>query len=95
MMIVYMVLSLVVGLGLGYFFKVVLDKRYVKDASSTASRLIEEAKKEASNMIADARLKSKEIMFNAKSQGEMEVKERMREISQAEKRLAQAFVGNR
>ncbi len=89
MMIVYMVLSLVVGLGLGYFFKVVLDKRYVKDASSTASRLIEEAKKEASNMIADARLKSKEIMFNAKSQGEMEVKERMREISQAEKRLAQ------
>lgn len=89
MEITLIIIAVFAGLAAGYGFNIYISKKKEKDAEDTSRKMIEEAKKEASNIIADAHLEAKEIIFAAKSQSDTEAKERLKEVSAAEKRIHQ------
>lgn len=89
MEIVLIIIAVFIGLAAGYGINIYISKKKESDAGLTSSRIIEEARKEASNIIADTNLEAKEIIFAAKSQSDTEAKERLKEVSAAEKRIHQ------
>lgn len=89
MEIVLMIIAVFVGLAAGYGFNMYISRKKEKDAEQISRRMIEDAKKDASNIIADSQIQAKEIIFAAKSQSDAEAKERLKEVSSAEKRIHQ------
>jgi len=89
MEIVLVIIAVFVGLAAGYGINMYISRKKEKDADLTSKRMIEDAKKEASNIIADSQIQAKEIIFAAKSQSDAEAKERLKEVSAAEKRIHQ------
>ena len=89
MEIVLMIIAVFFGLAAGYAINMYINKKKGDDAEVIAQRMTEEAKKEASNIIADSQIQAKEIVFAAKSQSDVEAKERFKEVSAAEKRIHQ------
>jgi ribonuclease Y len=89
MEIVLIIIAVFIGLAAGYGINIYINKKKESNAGLTSSRIIEEARKESSNIIADSQLEAKEIIFAAKSQSDSEAKERLKEVSAAEKRLHQ------
>ena len=89
MEIVLMIIAVFVGLAAGYGINIYISRKKEKDADQISRRMIEDAKKESSNVIADSQIQAKEIIFAAKSQSDAEAKERLKEVSAAEKRIHQ------
>jgi len=89
MEIVLMIIAVFVGLAAGYGINMYISKKKGYDSELTSRRMIDEATKEASNIIADSQIQAKEIIFAAKSQSDTEAKERLKEVSAAEKRIHQ------
>jgi ribonuclease Y len=67
----------------------VLRSKSIRKAREEAARRMEDAEKKAENVISDAQLQAKEIIFAAKTQSDQEAKERLKEVSSAEKRIHQ------
>ncbi|HOX00517.1 MAG TPA: Rnase Y domain-containing protein, partial [Deltaproteobacteria bacterium] len=90
--ITQMIVLLVVALTAtvcGYALNTYVSRKKGREAEEDARRMKEEARKEASNIIADSQIEAKEIIFTAKSQSDAEAKERLKEVSAAEKRIHQ------
>jgi len=89
MEVVYISVTIIIGILVGYSLNVYIGRKAKKDAEIVSARMVEEARKEASNIITDSQLKAKETIFSAKSQSDLEAKERMKEVSAVEKRIHQ------
>lgn len=89
MVILYIVLAVIAGTVAGFALHLAMSKKANASAEVEAKRIKEEAIKEAGSIITDANLQSKEIIFDAKKKSEDEAKERLKEVSAAEKRVLQ------
>lgn len=89
MELLYIIVALLAGAGAGFVMNLVLRSKSIRKAREEAARRIEDADKKAENVISDAQLQAKEIIFAAKTQSDQEAKERLKEVSAAEKRIHQ------
>jgi ribonucrease Y len=90
------VLGVLVGLALGVLGAALVDRaRRLRAASAqaatqeTAARIVEEARKEAATLRTEAELRAKDLVIQAKAEGEREGREQRRELGAMEKRVAQ------
>lgn len=86
---IFIGIAAVIGIALGYVFN-----RFVLNSKSNQARVIAEntlkdAEKQAETLKKEALIEAKDEIFTMKSQEEQEAKERRREISALENRLAQ------
>jgi len=89
MELLYIIIALLAGAGAGFVMNLVLRSKSIRKAREEAARRIEDTEKKAENIISDAQLQAKEIIFAAKTQSDQEAKERLKEVSAAEKRIHQ------
>lgn len=87
MTIITIILSLAVGLLLGYWIRQTVVKKKLASSESLAARIIEEAKKEAENIKKESLLQAKENLLKAKTELEKESKERKQDLDAVERRI--------
>ena len=87
MTILIIILSLAVGLVLGYLVRQVMIKKKLAASESLSARIIEEAKKEAENIKKESLLQAKENLIKAKTELEKESKERKQDLDAVERRI--------
>ena len=79
----------VVGLAAGIFINTYISKLKQGAASRSAKKIISDAEKEADHLLRDARVSAKAETIKMREECENELKDRRREQSTIEKRLAQ------
>jgi ribonuclease Y len=89
MEIAYISIGLVASAVIGFGIHFLLSRKARVDADTITKRVMEDAKKEASGIITDAQLQTKELIFAAKTKSQDEARERMKEVTAAEKRILQ------
>jgi ribonucrease Y len=89
MELLYIIIALLAGAGVGFVMNLMIKSKAARNAKEESARRIEDAEKKAANITSDAHLEAKEIIFAAKTQSDQEAKERLKEVSAAEKRLHQ------
>lgn len=87
--ILYVLASLVAGVGLGFVLHRKLALRRMAAADQESKRLLENAKREAESMKKEALLQAKDSLFQMKAEFEKETRERKKELQTLEKRLIQ------
>lgn len=87
MTILIIILSLAVGLLLGYLVRQMVFKKKVAASESLSSRIIEEAKKEADNIKKESLLQAKDNLIKVKTELEKESKERKQDLDAVERRI--------
>ncbi|MFQ5454725.1 MAG: ribonuclease Y [Nitrospirota bacterium] len=85
--IITAVISVCVGLGIGFFLNILGTRKKVKDAEEYAKKIIREAKKECDTKKREAALEAKDKMYQVKAEFDKEAKERRHELLTLEKRL--------
>ena len=83
------ILLVIIGLGLGFAFSVVLNNMKENNANKKADAIIERAKKEAEKTRRDNLLEAKEEMHKLKLETDKEIKEKKNELKATEDRLIQ------
>ncbi len=82
-------LALIAGVALGYAINRFLIKDRAARAADEADRLVRDAEKAAETLKKEALIEAKDQIFRMKQEGEAENKERRKEISALESRLAE------
>lgn len=86
MEVMYIIIALLAGSGIGYGVNLFIKGKTISDATEQSARMIDDARKEGATIVADSQLEAKEIIFAAKTQSDSEAKERLKEASAIEKR---------
>jgi len=89
MEVVFISLAAVIGAAVGYGLHSLFTRNAKLDAEAEAKQMREEIKKESASIITEANLQAKEIIFAAKTKSEEEARERLKEVTAAEKRILQ------
>ncbi len=89
MTVLYVVLALAVGVGLGYLTRRYLASSALANAEREAERVARDAKREADNVLKEARLEAKEELHRVRTEVETELRERRSEVATLEQRLVQ------
>ncbi len=84
---VFSILLVVVGLFVGAFIMVIINKLKVSAAQKEADKLIQDAKKEAEKAKRDGILELKEESYKLKNQTEAEIKEKKQELNELNQRI--------
>jgi ribonuclease Y len=87
--IIWIVVGLVLGVGLGYLLFDFFSRRKIGKARGAAEKIIQEARKEAEAKKKEALIEAKDEAFRLKSEAEREVRERRADIQRLEKRVTQ------
>ncbi|MER2040209.1 MAG: ribonuclease Y [Desemzia incerta] len=87
--IAFAIVTLVVGLFVGYIIRKTTYEKELDDARNTATGILENANKEAETMKKEALLEAKDESHRYRTEIEAELKERRVEISRQENRLVQ------
>jgi len=85
--IVVLIISLVIGVIVGYFFRKKWFEKRIADAENIASKIISEAEKKAEILKREALLQAKDKLYQSKAEFEKETAERRAELQKLEKRL--------
>jgi ribonuclease Y len=84
--VIFSLLSVVIGLALGFFVFVLMRKRQLEDEKKS---IIEEAKHQGENIKKDRILEAKEKFLSLKSEHEKDVNRRTQELATSENRIKQ------
>ena len=87
--IAFAIVTLVVGLFVGYIIRKTTYEKDLDDARNTATGILENANKEAETMKKEALLEAKDESHRYRTEIEVELKERRAEVSRQENRLVQ------
>jgi ribonuclease Y len=85
----YVLISLIVGVALGFALNRFLIKGRIERAAEDATRVVGEAEKQAETLKKEALLEAKDQTFKMKADAEAEAKERRKELTALETRLIQ------
>ena len=85
--VVFSILLVVVGLFVGAFIMMLINKFKVNAAQKEADKLIQDAKKEAEKAKRDGILELKEESFKLKKQTDEEIKEKKKELNELNQRI--------
>ena len=85
--VIISILLVVVGLFVGGFIVVIINKLKVSKAQKDADKLIQDAKKEAEKAKRDGILELKEESYKLKNQTDAEIKEKKRELNEINQRI--------
>ena len=85
--VVFSILLVVVGLFVGAFIMMIINKFRVSAAQKEADKLIQDAKKEAEKAKRDGILELKEESFKLKKQTDEEIKEKKKELNELNQRI--------
>ncbi|MBN2204084.1 MAG: ribonuclease Y [Thermoleophilia bacterium] len=89
MTVLYVVLALAVGVGLGYLARRYLASSSLANAEREAERVQRDAKREAETVLKEARLEAKEEVHRVRTEVETELRDRRAEVAALEQRLMQ------
>jgi ribonuclease Y len=89
MTVVYVVLALAAGVGLGYLIRRYLASGKLAVAEQEAEKVLRDARREADTLLKEARLEAKEEVHKVRSEVEDELRDRREELAKAEQRLVQ------
>jgi ribonucrease Y len=89
MVIVYVVVALAAGLGLGYAARRYLAKGRLASAEREIEKLLRDGRREAETIVKEARLEAKEEVHRVRTEVDSEVRERRAEIVRSEQRITQ------
>ena len=85
--VVFSILLVVVGLFVGAFIMVIINKFKVNAAQKEADKIIRDAKKEAEKAKRDGILELKEESYKLKNQTDAEIKEKKKELNELNQRI--------
>ncbi len=89
MIVVYLLLGLVAGLGLGWWFGDLFEKNKLKKAKEDAQKIVKEASFKAEEIARKADLDAKELLYKLRVDFEKQNASKKEELSGLEKRLMQ------
>jgi ribonuclease Y len=89
MTVLYVVLALAVGVGLGYLVRRYLASSALANAEREAERVVRDAKREADTVLKEASLEAKEEVHRVRTEVETELRERRAEVVALEQRMVQ------
>jgi ribonucrease Y len=89
MVIVYVVVALAVGLGIGYAARRYLAKGHLADAERETEKIMRDARREAETILKEARLEAKDEVHRVRAEVDTEVRERRAELVKLEQRVSQ------
>ncbi|HSL95154.1 MAG TPA: ribonuclease Y [Thermoleophilia bacterium] len=89
MTVLYVVLALAVGVGLGYLIRRYLASSSLANAEREAERVQRDAKREAESVLKEARLEAKEEVHRVRTEVETELRDRRAEVAALEQRMVQ------
>ena len=84
---IIIIISLVLGVAVGYLLRRMVSQKEVASAESLAARILGEAKKEAENIKKESLLQAKDNMIKVKTDLEKESKEKKQEFDAQERRI--------
>jgi len=85
----YSTAAAVIGAVIGFVIHMIFTRNAKIDAEVEAKQMREDARKESAMIITEANLQKNQIIFDARSKSEEEARERLKEVSAAEKRILQ------
>jgi len=85
--VVFSILLVIVGLFVGTFIMMIVNKMKVSQAQKDADKLIQDAKKESERIKRDGILELKEESYKLKNQTDQEIKEKKRELTELNQRI--------
>lgn len=85
--VVFSILLVVVGLFVGAFIMIIINKLKVSTAQKEADKLIQDAKREAEKAKRDGILELKEESYKLKNQTDSEIKEKKKELNELSQRI--------
>ena len=85
--VVFSILLVVVGLFVGAFIMIIINKLKVSAAQKEADKLIQDAKREAEKAKRDGILELKEESYKLKNQTDAEIKEKKKELNELNQRI--------
>ena len=85
--VVFSILLVVVGLFVGAFIMIIINKLKVSAAQKEADKLIQDAKREAEKAKRDGILELKEESYKLKNQTDAEIKEKKKELNELSQRI--------
>ena len=84
---IFSILLVVVGLFVGAFIMLIINKLKVSAAQKEADKLIQDAKREAEKAKRDGILELKEESYKLKNQTDTEIKEKKKELNELNQRI--------
>lgn len=87
--IIGVVVAVVIGLLVGYFFRKNVAEGKLSSAEAMAEKILDDARKDAENVKKETVLEAKEEAYKLKNEMEHEIRERRNEIQRQERRLMQ------
>ena len=85
--VIFSILLVIVGLFVGAFIMILINKLKVSAAQKEADKLIQDAKKEAEKAKRDGVLELKEESYKLKNQTDTEIKEKKKELNELNQRI--------
>jgi len=85
----FSVLSVIIGLVLGFIIRKKTAESSVENAENEAKKILKEAGKEAESIKKDAELQAKDLLYQTKTQFEKENRDRRKDLQRLENRLMQ------
>jgi len=89
MTVLYVVLALAAGVGLGYLIRRYLASSSLANAEREAERVLRDARREADTALKEARLEAKEEVHRVRTEVETELRDRRAEVATLEQRMLQ------
>ncbi len=89
MIALYVGLSLVVGLAIGYAVRHFIARGRMATAEREAEHVVKDARREADALVKEAKLEAKEELHRVRTEVETELRDRRAEIAKTEQRVAQ------
>lgn len=86
LLIVLPIVALIVGMGVGFFFRKKISEAKIGSAEEQAKKIIEEGEKTAETLKKEALIEAKEKILRDKAESEKEIKERRNEVTRLERR---------
>lgn len=85
--VIFSILLVIVGLFVGAFIMILINKLKVSAAQKEAEKIIQDAKKEAEKVKRDGVLELKEESYKLKNQTDTEIKEKKKELNELNQRI--------
>ena len=85
--VIFSILLVIVGLFVGAFIMILINKLKVSAAQKEAEKIIQDAKKEAEKAKRDGVLELKEESYKLKNQTDTEIKEKKKELNELNQRI--------
>ena len=87
--ILYVVVALVVGAGIGYAVRRYAAKGRLANAERETEKMLRDARREAENVVKEARLEAKDELHRVRAEVDNEIRERRAELGKSEQRVSQ------